>query len=197
MRLIIIALVAILPLAAHAQDAAAIDVASTNVADNITGPDTVTVRDYVEALMAARDRLIDQRFDDNKVMVDAALASINLRLLGVNEFRQTLADQANNFASKDTVASLAARLADEQARDEGLATRLVTIESSGSPTALQNAKDVQALAARIASIEAQRTTTADNFGWVLTFGGALAGIVGTWVLVRSRNAPAPPRRPPS
>ena len=179
---------ALLGIPALAQDPKT-DVASTNVADKATNSDTVTVRDYVEALMTARDRFIDQRFTDSASAVDAALASINFRLAGVNEFRQTLTDQANNFATKDMLAALTLRLGDMQTRIEGLSSRLIMIESSGSPAAVQSTKDIQALSERISTIESQRDTTSSNLNWVLAAGAALAGIVLTWVTIRSRATP--------
>lgn len=52
----------------------------------------VRMKSYVDALFAAQDRA-----------VLAALASQDKRLDGMNEFRQTLTDQASHFASKESV----------------------------------------------------------------------------------------------
>lgn len=99
-------------------------------------------------LIDERDRLYNERADakaralqdtlaQTKEAADRAAAELNKRFDSVNEFRQTLSDQAQSFASKDSVevrfkaveeniAKNAAELSDIQSRSAG-ATQLWTI----------------------------------------------------------------------
>jgi hypothetical protein len=71
----------------------------------------VSLKEYFEALLADRDLRYQQRFDaQSKAIQDALTAAekavvkaevaTEKRFEGVNEFRQTLSDQAANFISR-------------------------------------------------------------------------------------------------
>ncbi len=57
--------------------------------------DTVTIKDY-----------IDGRLSDLKDSIDNARDSMNTRLEGMNEFRDSLRDQAQRFATREQVEAL-------------------------------------------------------------------------------------------
>src|SRR6185369_2256230 len=67
-------------------------------------PDTISLKEHFEDLLEEADKRYQQRFNDTKIAVDAALASsekavtkaetaAEKRFESVNEFRNTLADQ--------------------------------------------------------------------------------------------------------
>ncbi len=68
----------------------------------------IPLKEYVEALMAERDRRVEQRFSDQERAVNAALAAAEKavnkaevaaekRFEATNEFRAQLSDQATTF----------------------------------------------------------------------------------------------------
>jgi hypothetical protein len=113
--------------------------------------DDVSLRDYMSAridalqkIMDERDNRYGQRFEAQQENVASALQAAekavtkaeeaaNKRFDSVNEFRQTLTDQAASFMSKaeadarlkaneDKITALTARLDDERSRGEGATT---------------------------------------------------------------------------
>lgn len=137
--------------------------------------------------MDERDRRYEQRFQAASEAVKIALDSINVRLLGVNEFRQTLSDQQETFATRDSFNALNLRLEDTLGRITALATRLTTIESSGSPAAIQNAKDISALGLRLTESESRTAGQAQFFSVVGTAAGLIFGVIGAWAVISSRR----------
>ncbi len=104
----------------------------------ITDPNNVSLRDYLNLLINERDRQYDQRFQAQQQSVDAALAAadkatnkadeaIEKRFDSVNEFRQTLSDQALNFANKQAVEAALIGIND---KIDGLTTRLDRIQGT-------------------------------------------------------------------
>lgn len=78
---------------------------------------TATLKEYVDAQFSAILRLLDERKDAQQQAIAAALASVKeaiqkaenateRRFDSVNEFRQTLTDQAGTFATRDQVETL-------------------------------------------------------------------------------------------
>jgi hypothetical protein len=88
-----------------------------------TPPDAVSLRDYLERLLAdhQREHILLQG------AIDKALAAQEHRFEGVNEFRKTLSDQAATFVSRETlearVTALAARLDALEQRSATFVTR--------------------------------------------------------------------------
>ncbi len=66
--------------------------------------DKVTLRDHFQSQLHWLDRYFDRRLLDAKDAIDKAENQLNARLEGMNEFRDTLKDQASKLATKDEVA---------------------------------------------------------------------------------------------
>jgi hypothetical protein len=60
----------------------------------------VSQREYFERILAERDKKFDERFQFQRDAVSTALASMDKRLDGMNEFRASLQDQTKNQVSK-------------------------------------------------------------------------------------------------
>ena len=60
----------------------------------------VSQRDYFDRILVERDKKFDERFEFQKDAVASALASMDKRLDGMNEFRASLQDQTRNQVSK-------------------------------------------------------------------------------------------------
>lgn len=78
---------------------------------------TDSLKEHVEALMNERDRRYEQRFQAQEAAVKAAIhsadranskaeAAMEKRFDGVNEFRQTLSDQAGQFITRQEVETM-------------------------------------------------------------------------------------------
>jgi hypothetical protein len=63
-------------------------------------PGQVSQRDYFDRILTERDRKFDERFQFQKDAIATALASMDKRLDGMNEFRASLQDQTKNQVSK-------------------------------------------------------------------------------------------------
>jgi hypothetical protein len=63
-------------------------------------PEYISLREYFEALLLAEDRAIDTRLKAMDKATDAARQTMELRLNSMNEFRDTLRDQAMQFITK-------------------------------------------------------------------------------------------------
>lgn len=104
------------------------------VADVVAVQDPPLSRREFEARIGELDRRVMQRFELNDRAIDAALASMNDRLTGMNEFRATLRDQAGNFVARSEYASRLAGLEDKvrtlelsSSSSQGASTRTVVI----------------------------------------------------------------------
>lgn len=156
------------------------------------------------------DRRYSQRFDAQQSGLLAALNSakeafskfeddVTKRFEGVNEFRATLADQATKFITRDTVdartngfdqalkAAVVERnnlIASLQKQDDGIAIRLSVLESSGSPTAIANSKDIQSLENRVASIENRAAGSNGTIEIEIIVIGLILTGIATWAAFR-------------
>ncbi len=94
---------------------------TTNPAAGASTATDVSLREYLTALISAAEKRSDARFDAMKDMVEAAFetskeavakaeTSVDKRLEGMNEFRDQLSEQANNFVTKDSLGSLVEKL---------------------------------------------------------------------------------------
>ena len=142
-----------------------------------------------DALLAERDRRYEQRFVDQEKAILTALATSSkaidkaetateLRFQGVNEFRQTLSDQAAQFITRTEVTAGTARNTE---RIQEIATRLEGALSRTEATASE-----RRLESRINDLE-KRVTERDgrgtglNAGWVYLIG--LIATIGVIVTV--------------
>lgn len=64
------------------------------------GQETVTMKDYVDMKTEMNNRLADAQFKNIQDGVTKATASLDKRLDGMNEFRDTLKDQAGTFITR-------------------------------------------------------------------------------------------------
>jgi hypothetical protein len=90
-------------------------------------PAEVTVLQHLMAILNERHQQYTDRFRSHEENVRIALTSTERRFESVNEFRQTLSDQAATFATRDQleamrtlVAAMAARLDRQEGRSTGL-----------------------------------------------------------------------------
>lgn len=65
---------------------------------------------YIKSLLNERDRRYEQRFRAQQEAIAKAERATELRFGSVNEFRQTLTDQANEFASQESLDGLRDRI---------------------------------------------------------------------------------------
>ena len=72
------------------------------------GKDTVSLREYIDRIFRERDRALK-----------TALSSLNRRLKSMNEFRQTLSDQAGTFVTKTEFNALKERMDKQEGRSSG------------------------------------------------------------------------------
>lgn len=97
---------------------------STEPAAGTSQATDVSLREYLTALINAAEKRSDARFDAMKEMVETAFktaqeaitkaeAATDRRLEGMNEFRDSLSDQATRFVTKDALDSLVAKLESE------------------------------------------------------------------------------------
>lgn len=61
----------------------------------------VSLRDYLEAQMQAHTDIYSVKFENIEKSTALAYASLNKRLEGMNEFRESLKDQANKFVTDE------------------------------------------------------------------------------------------------
>ena len=61
----------------------------------------VLLKEFIEVQLKAHDRLNDTRFTSIERAVEVASAQMDKRLDGMNEFRNTLKDQASKFITRD------------------------------------------------------------------------------------------------
>src|SRR5687767_4343092 len=70
----------------------------------------VPLREHLEAQIRWLDRYFDDKTKAMNVAVDKAAATIDTRLQGMNEFRDTLRDQAGRLATKEEVQNIDERI---------------------------------------------------------------------------------------
>jgi hypothetical protein len=86
----------------------------------------VPLRQHLERIIDDFRAHVDQRFDLAQVAIDKAERTMNERLQGMNEFRDTLRDQAAKFA---TIQQLEDRLHAVDKDHEALTKRLSLVEN--------------------------------------------------------------------
>jgi ribosome-associated translation inhibitor RaiA len=68
--------------------------------ENIRSDDSeISLREYIEARLDSLEKHFDSRFEAAQTAIDKAETTMNDRLGGMNEFRDTLRDQASRFAT--------------------------------------------------------------------------------------------------
>lgn len=67
--------------------------------------DTVATESDLRQRLRFMERLTDEKFRSRDMAVDVAIASLNLRLNGMNEYQETLRDQATRFVTRDEYAA--------------------------------------------------------------------------------------------
>lgn len=65
---------------------------------------------YIKTLLNERDKRYEQRFRAQQEAIAKAERATELRFAGVNEFRQALSDQAEEFASQESLDTLRDRV---------------------------------------------------------------------------------------
>jgi hypothetical protein len=83
---------------------------STDPARGSSEGTDVSLREYLHAEIQAVEHRSEARFESMQRAVDLALEANDRRFEGVNEFRQTLSDQAANFVTRDAMSSLNEKL---------------------------------------------------------------------------------------
>ncbi len=75
--------------------------------DTTTDPHTaVALRDYMDARLDAMDKAIALQFRSNEIAIAKAESAVDYRLAGLNEFRQSLADQSKAFVTRNELEAL-------------------------------------------------------------------------------------------
>ena len=68
--------------------------------ENIRSDDSeISLREYIEARLDSLEKHVDMRFDSAQTAINKAERTMNDRLGSMNEFRDTLRDQASRFAT--------------------------------------------------------------------------------------------------
>lgn len=106
--------------------------ADAPVTSGTTGWTTETLKVYFDSLREADDARYTERFQ-TKQRADETLAhDLATRLAGVNEFRQTLSDQAATFVTRETVqaqiGALEAKIDANNSKIESVDKRVTTNE---------------------------------------------------------------------
>ena len=83
---------------------------STDPASGSSAATDVSLREYLTSLIDAVEKRSDARFDAMKEAVAKVAEANEKRFDSVNEFRQTLSDQAAQFVTRDTLGALADKL---------------------------------------------------------------------------------------
>lgn len=111
------------------------DVPSTTSAGT-TGWNTETLKVYFDALRQADDARYSERFQTKQKADEQQARDLTTRLAGVNEFRQTLSDQAATFVTRETVqaqvGALESKIAAADAKIDGVDKRVTTNEGRGA-----------------------------------------------------------------
>jgi len=67
---------------------------------------TVSLRDHFSEQIRWVDKYFEKQLDNSRTAIDKAEQQLNKRLEGMNEFRDTLKDQASKLATKDEMLAL-------------------------------------------------------------------------------------------
>ncbi len=89
---------------------------------------TVSLREYVERIFIEKDRAYLALVENQRQALDRASADLSKRLDGMNEFRESLKDQASHFVSGDVL----------EARLGNLDTRIEQVRNTGETARAAN-----------------------------------------------------------
>ena len=120
----------------------------------------IPLRDYVDRLLFEFEKRINQRFDDleknlkraagdQKDALELARETINTRLAGMNEFRDTLKDQAGTFVTR---AELVSTMGSLQESINSLKESRATLEGKASQSSVNIGYVASGLALLIALV---------------------------------------------
>jgi len=80
---------------------------------------TVTLREYIEAIMSERDRALTAAFTAQQAALNLATKNLELRLEKLNELRQEVTQDRANYQTRDKA----------EVTEESLSGRLTSLES--------------------------------------------------------------------
>ena len=80
---------------------------------------TVTLREYIEAIMSERDRALTAAFTAQQAALNLATKNLELRLEKLNELRQEVTQDRANYVTRDK----------SEIQEEALSTRLMSLEN--------------------------------------------------------------------
>jgi DNA anti-recombination protein RmuC len=146
---------------------------STDSAWGTSQATDVSLREHLTELIRQTEKRSDERFEAMQKAVDAAFASsqraidktneaLDKRFEGVNEFRQTLSDQAVTFVTKDSMSALTDKLQ-------------ASIDN--------NRRDLDALAKRLDLREGQEAGSKLTTGTLVTIITVGVGVIGLIVVI--------------
>jgi hypothetical protein len=98
---------------------------SLPVSSGTSGWSLEALKVYFDSLRAADDARYTERFQTKQRADEQQARDLTTRLAGVNEFRQTLSDQAGTFVTRETVQAMVAGL---ESKIEGIDRRVTTNE---------------------------------------------------------------------
>jgi hypothetical protein len=84
---------------------------------------TVTLREYIEAIMSERDRALTAAFNSQQAALNLATRNLELRLEKLNELRAEVTQDRSNFLTRDRYESQHQALEDKVALLEGFRGR--------------------------------------------------------------------------
>jgi hypothetical protein len=126
----------------------------------------VTMRDYVDRLLEDITRHYDVRLEAVSDATARALAANEKRLDSMNEFRETLRDQANRLATRQEV---------EQIRDQ-MQRFLTLVEYSARHEKVMS--DIESLKISRATLDGKASQNAVNSAQVTAWIGLVVGVLG-------------------
>jgi len=96
-----------------------------------------TLRQHTDQRFDDMARLLDERFTSQTKAIDKALDAVERRFEGVNEFRQTLTDQAATFVRQDVAEARFAQVAEasERKRQQIAQLEIRTAETGAAASA--------------------------------------------------------------
>jgi len=80
---------------------------------------TVTLREYIEAIMSERDRALTAAFNSQQAALNLATRNLELRLEKLNELRQEVTQDRSSYMTRDRA----------EAETEAINTRVAALES--------------------------------------------------------------------
>ena len=73
---------------------------------------TVTLREYIEAIMSERDRALTAAFNSQQAALQLATKNLELRLEKLNELRQEVTQDRSSYQTRDKAETIENALAD-------------------------------------------------------------------------------------